>query len=93
MCELIARILSPKNYLQRFPNIRNLFSEMSVQVKRKIDEVVKEGEPAKKIVKPSRKVIRPGFGDEKYSETEYYFENGKFIELFSRNSNEFAAFS
>lgn len=55
------------------------FSEMTTQVKRKIEEIEEEvvEEPAKKIVKKTRKVIRPGFGEDKYSETEYYFENGE----------------
>lgn len=53
---------------------------VQVQAKRKIEEDdVKAEEPAKKIVKKSRKVVRPGFGEEKYLETEYYFENGKFV--------------
>lgn len=36
---------------------------------------VEADEPAKK---KSMKVVRPGFGEEKYSETEYYFENGSY---------------
>lgn len=55
---------------------------MSTELKRKIEEEEIVEEPAKKIVKKSRKVIRPGFGDEKYSETEYYFENGKFLFIY-----------
>lgn len=49
----------------------------NVQGKRKAED--DEIEPDKKIIKKSRKVIRPGFGEEKYSETEYYFENGEYI--------------
>ncbi|KAL5291175.1 RPUSD2 family protein [Megaselia abdita] len=75
----INRVLS-SNFLKRvFPRSQ---STMKTE-KRKIEETEVEAEVETKILKENppkekktRKVIRPGFGEEKYSETEYYFENG-----------------
>lgn len=51
-----------------------------MSAKRKIDDGSAQEPPPKKIGK--KVVQRPGFGEEKYLETEYYFDNGEFIDSF-----------